>query len=477
MWLVAQHVLAILPAMIRLRIVASLILVAVCLTAVSPQPTSASPPQQNAAILQGVNNLRAGYGLPPLQYNAALAAAAQNQANYMAANNVYSHTGAGGSSPQSRANAAGYNGYATENIVGGTGLTPEQGIVWWKNSPVHLNSMISNRYTEAGVGYAVGNGQNFYAMVFGSPSGSGGAPAPNTAGGNGGGETAVIAVAPIFLNEAAEDGSLLHTVGDGQTIWAIAARYEVDIADLYLFNNMTESDFLQPGDELIIQLAEGAVPPPTPTPPASYTVQKGDTSWTIAARHSISLADLLWMNGLDENDFLHLGDEVTIRLLPGQVPPPTPTPQQTHIVRTGDTALGIALLYGLSLNEFLGYNDMDVNALLSVGMELRVAPMPAATPEPLPRTPTPIAPATIPPTQTPDPYAAPNAEIAEGGYPPQATEYALLTPTATAVFQQNANTETAPATHLQPMSIIIGLVIAGLGLLAGAAILIIKSDA
>lgn len=461
--------------MIRTHRVALILFIAVCLTAVfqPPEPIAAAPPQQGAAILQGVNALRASYGLPPLQYNAALAAAAQNQANYMAANNVYSHTGAGGSSPQSRANAAGYNGYATENIVGGTGLSPEQGIVWWKNSPVHLNSMISNRYTEAGVGYAVGNGQNFYAMVFGAPSGSTGVPVVNT---TGGAETAAIAVAPIFLNEAAEDGSIRHTVGDGQTIWAIAARYEADIADLYLFNNITESDFLQPGDELIIRLAEGALPPPTPTPPASYIVQKGDTSWTIAARHSISLADLLWMNGLDEDDFLHLGDEVTIRLLPGQVPPPTPTPQQTHIVRTGDTALGIALAYGISLNELLSYNNMDVNALLSVGMQLRVAPQPAATPEPLPRTATPIPPATIAATFTPDPYLAPDGAAANGSYPPQPTEYALQTPTTAVLQTADLQTATSTTNRLQPVTVIIGLVIAGLGLLAGAAVLIIKSE-
>ena len=457
--------------MIRLRIIASLTLLVVGLTAVSPHPVSASPPQQTAAILQGVNNLRAGYGLPSQQQNAALAAAAQNQANYLAANNVYTHTGAGGSTPQSRANAAGYNGYATENVVGGTGLSPEQGIIWWKNSPVHLNSMISNRYTEAGVGYAVGFGQNFYVMVFGAPSGS--APAANPAGGNGGGETAVIAVAPIILSESADDGSVIHTVGDGQTIWAIAARYEVDIADIYLFNNMDENDFLRPGDELIIRLAEGASPPPTPTPPASYIVQKGDTPWTIAARHNISLADLLWMNGLDEDDLLHLGDEVTIRLLPGQLPPPTPTPQQTHIVRTGDTALGIALLYGLSLEEFLSYNNMSADTLLSVGMELRVAPPPTATPEPLPRTPTPVIPATITPTPTPDPYAAPETAMADGAYPPQPTAYALQTPTATAVYTPSPpDTPTRP----RPITIIVGLIITGMLLLAGAAILIIKSE-
>ena len=456
--------------MIRTRIFPLILFAAVFQTAVthpSIPRVAAHPPQQQASILQGANQLRVEYGLPPLQNNGLLAVAAQNQANYMAANNVYSHIGSGGTTPQDRANAAGYNGYATENIVGGTGLSPEQGIIWWKNSPVHLNSMISNRYTEAGVGYAAGSGQNFYVMVFGVPSGS--APAGN--GAAGGGETAVIPVAPIALNQPAEDGSLTHIVGEGQTIWAIAARYQVDIADLYLFNNMSEGDFLQPGDALLIQLAEGAAPPATPTPPASHIVQKGDTPWTIAARYEISLADLLWINGLDENDFLRPGDEIKIRLLPGQVPPPTATPQQTHVVRRGDTALGIAILYGLSLDELLSYNGLDANALLSVGMELRVAPQPTATPVPLPRTPTPTMAPTLVPTITPDPYLAPEMGSGDGGYP-AASPIDLLTPTA--VHAQTAVTDTTNLTDVQPLTSTIILIVIGLGLLAGAAVLFIK---
>lgn len=117
-----------------------------------PQTTKA---QSADAILQQVNQFRLNNGLPSFTYSAALAAAAQNQANYMAEFGVFSsHMGYGGSWPQSRANAAGYSGQVSENIVGGTNLTAPRGLTWWVNSPVHYNTLITTRYTEAGTGFA-----------------------------------------------------------------------------------------------------------------------------------------------------------------------------------------------------------------------------------------------------------------------------------------------------------------------------------
>ncbi|MCA9865927.1 MAG: LysM peptidoglycan-binding domain-containing protein, partial [Anaerolineales bacterium] len=212
-------------------------------------------------ILQLVNQVRAEYGLPSLSYNAALAAAAQNHAGFIAANAIYSHIGVNGSTWQDRAQAAGYTGYAGENLVGGTRLTPQQGVIWWRNSAVHFSNMLNPRWTEAGVGYAVGNGQNFYVMVFGTPND---APPPR-------GEQPVVdvpfIVAPIELAQPNEDGSIIHTVLEGHTLWAIAARYEVSLADLYLFNGLNEESVINPGDKLTIRLADGQAPPPTPTPP------------------------------------------------------------------------------------------------------------------------------------------------------------------------------------------------------------------
>jgi len=328
-------------------------------------------------ILLLVNQVRAEYGLPPLTYNAALATAAQGHANFIAQNAIYSHIGINGSTWQDRAEAAGYTGYAGENLVGGSRLTPQQGVTWWRNSAVHFSNMLNPRWTEMGVGYAVGSGQNFYVTVFGTPND---APPPRA-------EQQVVdvpfIVAPIELAAPNPDGSIIHTVLEGHTLWAIAARYEVSLADLYLFNALTEESVLKPGDKLTIRLADGQPPPPTPTPPATHRVREGESLWVIAAYYKTDLATLLWLNGLPQDAVVHPGNEIKVRLLPGEEPPPTPTPQLTHIVQSGDTAWGIALLYGLSLDELAAFNHMSPDAILQVGQELWIR-QPTATPAPTP---------------------------------------------------------------------------------------------
>lgn len=358
--------------------------------------------QSNPAseILRLVNQVRAGYGLPPFTWDGSLAAAAQNQASFMATSNVYSHTGAGGSSPQSRAQAAGYPGHATENIVGGTDLTPNQGVIWWQNSPIHFNTMISQQYIHAGVGFAQGHDQNFYALVVGVPADQANSAALNVPVP---GDDTLAPVVPVQIAEPGEDGGIVHVVGSGQSFWAIAARYEIPLEQLYLFNNLTEESVINPGDKLIIRLADGQEPPPTPTPPASHIVQQGESLWTIAAWYKLSLEQLLWLNSLEEDSLVQPGDEVKIRLLPGESPPPTATVQTIHVVQAGDTAWGISELYGLAVDQLLAFNSLTASSVLSIGDQLLiVAPSPTPTETPLPSdtppplaTPTPVVTVTI----------------------------------------------------------------------------------
>ena len=379
---------------------------------------------QGNEVLQLVNAVRAEYGLAPVTFNAQLAAAAQGHANFIATEGIYSHYGVNGSTWQDRAQAAGYPGWAGENLVGGTRLTPQQGVIWWRNSAIHFSNMLNPRWTEAGVGFAVGNGQNFYVMVFGTQND---APPPRA-------QQQVVdvpfIVAPIELAAPNPDGSIVHIVGEGHTFWAIAARYEVSIADLYLFNGLNEDTVLNPGDKLTIRLADGQPPPPTPTPPTTHTVREGESLWTIAAAYRTDLDTLLWLNGVTIDHVVYAGDQVKVRLGEGEAPPPTPTPQQSHIVRAGDTAFGIALQYGLSLDELLAFNRLSADTLLQIGQELLIRP-PTPTPEPTPM-PTPtmtsmavaLAPsafraATPTPTRAPTAVALADADAAEaetGGF-------------------------------------------------------------
>ncbi len=357
------------------------------------EPTAVEA-QSASAIFQQVNQFRQNNGLIPFQYSNALAAAAQNQANYMAANTVFSsHIGAGGSTPQSRAAAAGYVGRVSENIVGGTGMTAASGLNWWSNSPVHYNTLITSRYQEAGTGFASNGSTNFYVLVVGQPSN---APPPAAADDS----PEPLFITPITLAQPGEDGAIVHTVLEGQALWSLAAHYTVPLSDLLLFNSLAPDAVVQPGDQIIIQLAEGQLPPPTPTPPTMHTVLAGQSLWSIALQYNVKLGDILWLNSLPEDAILQPGEQVRVRLAPDEVPPPTATPILHHSVRSGQTLWEIAITYGLSLDELLVLNNLEQDAILQPGDQLliRVAATPPTPTLPPPAT---VIPVTSPPEPTP----------------------------------------------------------------------------
>jgi uncharacterized protein YkwD len=213
-------------------------------------------------IINGVNDVRASYGLPPLEINNNLMAAAQAHSNYQASIGSITHTGEGGSTPSGRAAASGYGGGAsisvTENIFGGAGATAVIAVSWWASDPPHLQTLIGP-YKHIGAGMAVKNGVTYYTLDVGyisgdpgigagSPSGSGtgsGTAASPPTGGNG--------AAPFVVATPREDGSIIHIVGFGQTLWTISILYEITVEELMTFNNLTESSIIYPGDELIIK--------------------------------------------------------------------------------------------------------------------------------------------------------------------------------------------------------------------------------
>ncbi|MFK7800256.1 MAG: LysM peptidoglycan-binding domain-containing protein [Anaerolineae bacterium] len=320
-------------------------------------------------IFRLVNNFRVSLGLPAFRWNNQLAAASQTQANWMVANpNSFVHTWPDGTTKENRASAAGYNGRVVENIVGGWDMTPPRALEWWQNSPVHYNTITSNFYVEAGTAYAGSGRQGRYVIVVGN-RGAAAATRPIEP------EAEPIYVEPVIIAEPDADGQVIHTVGRGHALWTLAAYYEVKVSDLLLYNNMSENDLVSVGDEIIIQPANGWVPPPTPTPPYSVFVQTGQTLWSIAAIHNIPLSDILLFNGLDADAFINKGDEIKIRLQPGEQPPtptPTATPVQRYVVRTGDSAWSISARFGISLDQLLVWNGLPADPLLSVGQELWV---------------------------------------------------------------------------------------------------------
>lgn len=303
----------------------------VCLWLVPQYSTAEAQSAQEMITL--VNEFRASQGLATLQVEPSLMAAAQTHAQWMATSGSFSHTGDGGSSPQDRAAAAGYTGTVYENIVGGSNLSPREGLEWWKHSPIHLNTLLLPSHVHIGLGFITTNGQNLYVLVVGKPT-------PKTETQNNdeadSGEQAEepILVVPILRSEPGEDGSIVHEVQQGQTAWAIAAVYTVDLGEMLAINNLSGTVILKPGDKLIVRLGEGQAPPPTPTLPSTHIIQEGQTAWTVAALYGLTLDELLTLNNIQRGVVLFPGDELRIR--PDD---PTPTPTITATIAPTETVL------------------------------------------------------------------------------------------------------------------------------------------
>lgn len=238
-------------------------------------------------LVRLVNDLRASHGLPLYEVDPILMNVAQAQASWSAANNHIGHDGPGGSSPNGRAQAAGYGGgsrsFATENAAHGTASihTPELVVSMWQGDWGHLNAMISPEYEHIGVGFAEANGYSWYVMMVGWVD-EGTAPEASPQ------ETSAVDApyVPFVLSEPDEFGAIYHEVQPGQTAWTIAAYYEVDLAELLALNNLREDSILHPGDVLLIR------PPVSSTDTPLSPPQDGATSEpTSATRETTSTPD------------------------------------------------------------------------------------------------------------------------------------------------------------------------------------------
>ena len=85
--------------------------------------TSPAQPVQAAAsdgydLIAAVNTLRQSKGVAPLAVDGSLMGSAQSHTDYQASMGSWTHTGPGGSTPTSRAVAAGYGGGASVKVLG-----------------------------------------------------------------------------------------------------------------------------------------------------------------------------------------------------------------------------------------------------------------------------------------------------------------------------------------------------------------------
>lgn len=102
-----------------------------------------------------------------------------------------------------------------------------------------------------------------------------------------------------------------HRVRSGESLSVIARRYRVSVDDLQRWNNISDPRTLRAGRTIVVFRSPA---PLTPTSGGTfkYTVQRGDSLWSIARKHKVKLQDLLSWNDLTTNTVLQPGQNITI---------------------------------------------------------------------------------------------------------------------------------------------------------------------
>lgn len=222
-----------------------------------------------------------------------------------------------------------------------------------------------------------------------------------------------------------------YTVAKNDSLWTIARKNGVSVAEISRANNFSGTPTLRPGQKIIIPAKGGKASAPSSSggsaAPVSggdsnptYEVRPGDTLAGIAKKHGITVARLKTLNQL-RSDTVKPGQklslpsgvaEVNNATAPANsVTSPKAAPaagSNVHVVEVGETLSGIAKRYGVTRRELIVLNNIPDDTVRP-GQRIKL-PAKARSVAPAPAETTP-APAALPPEAT-APAVDPNAPVA-----------------------------------------------------------------
>jgi murein DD-endopeptidase MepM/ murein hydrolase activator NlpD len=163
-----------------------------------------------------------------------------------------------------------------------------------------------------------------------------------------------------------EEGQVIHVVQAGETLFSIARQYDTTTEAIAAANGITDPNLIEVGQQLVIPTAaEGSGAPIY----HNYSVLPGDTLDLVARRFDATVAAIAELNGVVNPADLSAGQQLRV---PGRYV------GRLHAVAEGETALGLALRYDLSLWEFLTINGLGSPGALLPGQRV-VVPSPVVT--------------------------------------------------------------------------------------------------
>lgn len=165
-----------------------------------------------------------------------------------------------------------------------------------------------------------------------------------------------------------------YQVAKGDTLFSIALKYKVSLADLLKLNKMKPTTLIHPGDTIRIpstNFIKSAQKEVAENKKTVYKVKQGDTLYSIAKKYNMKVATLKKLNNLIPHPKLKPGMELTVIGKASEIEKrKIPT---KHIVKRGENIWSIARKYHLTIEQLRLLNPKIRTRSLRVGSILKVS--------------------------------------------------------------------------------------------------------
>ena len=171
------------------------------------------------------------------------------------------------------------------------------------------------------------------------------------------------------FNKTNDINWISHTVNKGDNLWDLAIKYDTEV-DVIKEVNYLNNDLLSINDNLLIPL--GKTKSNNFIPYEMYIVSEGDTLWSIAKKYNLNVNNLARMNSLNKNEYLQLGQQLSIGNKNIYRNMESKKRTILYSVKQGDNLFKISELFDVTISSIEEINKFS-NPILMPGQIIKIA--------------------------------------------------------------------------------------------------------